>query len=118
MIRYRCPSCRNVGERPDRDAGQVIACGTCGQNLRVPPAPKDVLPAEPLPPARKRRWSDWVWRPAPRGRQENSGEILVRVGRNLFVTWLVLHVGFWVALAIAAGLISVLNVITRPLVGH
>jgi hypothetical protein len=118
MIRYRCPACRDVGERPDRDAGQVVACVTCGQKLQVPPAPKDVLLAEPLPPARKRRWSDWVWRPAPRSRQENSGETLIRVGFNLVVVWFLLHVGFWVALAVAAGLIFVLDMIARALVGH
>jgi ribosomal protein S27E len=118
VIRYRCPSCRNVDERPDRDAGQIVACGTCGQKLRVPPAPKAVLAAEPLPPARKRRWSDWVWRPAPRNRRENSGETLIRVGLNVVVVWFLLHVGFWLALAIAAGLVFGLDTIARSLAGH
>jgi DNA-directed RNA polymerase subunit RPC12/RpoP len=104
VIRYRCPSCRNVEERPDRDAGQVIACGTCGQKLQVPPAPKDVLPAEPLPLARRRSWVDWVWRPAPRSRRENSGETLIRFGVN------VLRAGFlfWAATWIICILIAVL----------
>jgi DNA-directed RNA polymerase subunit RPC12/RpoP len=100
VIRYRCPSCRNVDERPDRDTGQVVACGTCGQKLQVPPVPKAVLAAEPLPPARKRRWVDWVWRPAPRTRRENSGETLIRFALNLFTIWLILFAAYWTLIAL------------------
>jgi DNA-directed RNA polymerase subunit RPC12/RpoP len=104
VIRYRCPSCRHIDERPDRDAGQTVACTTCGQKLRVPQAPKDVVLAEPLPPAPKRSWVDWVWRPAPRTRRENSAETLIRVGLNVIIVWFLFQAALLILAVLACGL--------------
>jgi len=39
MNRARCPKCRTVLDVSGLDSGSVVACTSCGQNLRVP-APK------------------------------------------------------------------------------
>jgi DNA-directed RNA polymerase subunit RPC12/RpoP len=41
MIRFACPRCKTVLERPEQDAGAKFACTSCGQRLQVPPSPID-----------------------------------------------------------------------------
>ncbi len=39
MIRFSCPTCRQILQAPDREAGNKLTCARCGQRLKVPPAP-------------------------------------------------------------------------------
>jgi hypothetical protein len=36
MIRFTCPKCKEVNRRSEEEAGQVVACSSCKQKLRVP----------------------------------------------------------------------------------
>jgi DNA-directed RNA polymerase subunit RPC12/RpoP len=61
MIRFACPRCKSVHERPDSVAGTKFACPSCGQRLEVPlhPESKTVMgnpmgtevPGAAVPPA-------------------------------------------------------------------
>lgn len=45
MIRFTCPQCKAVHQAGDQSTGNVIACPTCGQRLRLPqPSPPAALP--------------------------------------------------------------------------
>lgn len=49
MIRFACPRCKAIFERPDSAAGSTFACVSCGQALQVPAAATGAAPASPLP---------------------------------------------------------------------
>ncbi len=39
MVKFRCPTCKQVSEAPADRAGETVPCGGCGTALRVPPGP-------------------------------------------------------------------------------
>src|SRR5262245_55116251 len=41
MIRFACPRCKAVLERPENVAGSKFACPSCGQRLQVPLPPEN-----------------------------------------------------------------------------
>src|SRR4051812_13141463 len=43
MLRFSCPKCKTVNQQPDSSAGQVVACASCQQKMRVP-APRVAAP--------------------------------------------------------------------------
>lgn len=45
MIRFACPRCKAVLERPDEVGGTTFACPGCGQRLQAPPARQ---PSQPI----------------------------------------------------------------------
>ncbi len=51
MIRFSCPACLSVYERPDREAETKFGCHVCGKRIQVPPVPsspcKSVAPHRP-----------------------------------------------------------------------
>ncbi|MCI0377564.1 MAG: hypothetical protein L0215_08160 [Gemmataceae bacterium] len=50
MIRFGCPRCRVVLEKPLEAAGSKLPCPNCGQRLQVPDAPEQpTLPGVPMP---------------------------------------------------------------------
>ncbi len=50
MIRFACPRCRVVLEKPVEAAQSKLPCPNCGQRLQVPDAPEQpTLPGVPMP---------------------------------------------------------------------
>ena len=46
MMQIRCPQCRSILQVREETAGQIVACPTCRQQLRIPAV---VQPAVPVP---------------------------------------------------------------------
>ena len=49
MLRFNCPHCHEMFEVPDSQAGTVLPCPLCGQEVQIPHAPQTAKVA-PLPP--------------------------------------------------------------------